>query len=149
MVNFIVVDIGLTWLAQKTIPFHNPFNSMITVIGIFANLELAEQASDYLLANEFEPENVDIHTQANGRAETDRVGNFFGHLYDDENKANHYASLGRNGTIVTVHAASPREAQEAVDVFNNHGAIDVDLDQPGNRYLRVNQMIDPAMRLRD
>ena len=123
---------------------------MITVIGIFADLDLAEQASDYLLANEFEPENVDIHTQASGEAETDRVGNFFGHLYEDETEANHYASLGRNGTVVTVHAASTREAQEAVDVFNNHGAVDVNLNEPaGNRSLTVNKIIDPAMRLRD
>ena len=123
---------------------------MITVIGIFADIDLAEQASDYLLANEFESENVDMHTQANGEAETDRVGNFFGHLYDDENQASHYASLAQNGTVITVHAANTREAQEAVDVFNNHGAIGVDLDEPANnRSLVLNKLIEHHMRLRD
>lgn len=123
---------------------------MITVIGIFADIDLAEQASDYLLANEFEPENVDMHTQANGAAETDRVGSFFGHLFDDEHEAEHYATLGRNGTIVTVHAASTREAQEAVDVFNNHGAVEVDLNEPANnRTLVLNKLIEHSMRLRD
>ncbi len=123
---------------------------MITVIGIFADLDLAEQASEYLLANEFEPENIDMHTQSQGAAETDRVGNFFGHLYDDEHEAEHYATLGRNGTVVTVHAASTREAQEAVDVFNNHGAINVDLNDPaGNRTLVINKLVDPTQRLRD
>ena len=123
---------------------------MITVIGIFADLDLAEQASEYLLANEFEPENVDVHTQSPATTETDRVGDFFGNLYDDKAEANHYASLGRKGTVITVHAADTREAQEAVDVFNNHGAIDVNLDAPaGNRSLMVNKIIDPAMRLRD
>ena len=136
-------------MARQTIRSIIPFIYMITVIGIFADLDLAEQASDYLLANEFEQENIDIHTQANGQAETDRVGNFFGHLYEDEHQANHYASLGRSGTVITVHATSTREAQEAVDVFNNHGAIDVNLDEPGNRSLTVNKIIDPAMRLRD
>ncbi|WP_299515634.1 hypothetical protein [Mucilaginibacter sp.] len=119
---------------------------MITVIGIFADPALAEQASDYLLANEFESENVDIHTAANGVAETDRVGNFFAHLYDDVDEASHYASLGRDGTIVTVHAASTREAQEAVDVFNNHGAIEVNADE--GRSLTVNQVVEQGDRLR-
>ncbi len=122
---------------------------MITVIGIFDNLNLAEQASDYLLANEFTPENVDIHTEGNGEAETDRVGNFFGHLVDDNYEAEHYATLGRSGTIVTVHANDTREAQEAADAFNNHGAIDVSLDDTtGNRTLIIHKPVDPAMRLR-
>lgn len=123
---------------------------MITVIGIFADVELAEQASEYLQANEFEPENIDMHTQADGAAETDRLGNFFGHLYDDEGEASHYASLAQNGTVITVHAADTREAQEAVDVFNNHGAVEVDLDEAaGNRSLVVNRLIEPDKRLRN
>ncbi len=123
---------------------------MITVIGIFADLNLAEQASDYLLANEFTPENVDIHTQGAGEAETDRVGNFFGHIFDDNYEAEHYATLARNGTVITVHANDTREAQEAVDVFNNHGAINVNLNESaGNRSLLINTVIDPARRLRN
>jgi hypothetical protein len=119
---------------------------MITVIGIFEDLDLAEQASSYLLANEFEAENVDLHTQGTTEPETDRVGDFFDHLYNDKQQASHYASLGRNGSIVTVHASSAREAQEAVDVFNNHGAIEVDLDE--NRSLIIQQLIEPGLRLR-
>lgn len=123
---------------------------MITVIGIFDGLNLAEQASEYLLANEFTPENVDMHTQSTGEAETDRIGNFFGHLFDDEHDAEHYATLARNGTVITVHANDTREAQEAVDVFNNHGAVEVDLDEPaGNRSLLINTIIDPERRLRN
>ncbi|RZA02630.1 MAG: hypothetical protein EOP47_06245 [Sphingobacteriaceae bacterium] len=122
---------------------------MITVIGIFNDLNLAEQASEYLMANEFEPENVDMHTQANAVADTDYVGTFFGHLYADAHEAEHYATLARNGTVITVHANDTREAQEAVDVFNNHGAIEVDLDEPtGNRSLLINMVIDPSRRLR-
>jgi hypothetical protein len=123
---------------------------MITVIGIFADIDLAEQASEYLMANEFEPENVDMHTHANGSAETDRVSHFFGHLFEDHYEAEHYATLGRDGTVVTVHARDTREAQEAVDVFNNHGAVEVDLDESaGNRTLVLNKLIEHSMRLRD
>ena len=119
---------------------------MITVIGIFADPALAEQAGDYLLANEFEDENVDRHTYDPTRAKDDQIGNLFHHLYENQDEADHYASLARNGTIITVHAASTREAQEAVDAFNNHGAIDVDAQ--ANRSLLIEKVVDESLRLR-
>jgi hypothetical protein len=121
---------------------------MITVIGIFTDPALAEQVSDYLLANEFKSENIDLHTHSAGPAETDRVGDLFTHLFDDQADADHYATLGRNGTIVTVHALSTREAHEAVDAFNNHGAVDVSVDSTGNRSLVIEKITAPEFRLR-
>ena len=99
---------------------------MITVIGIFQNKELAEEAASYLLANDFEPENVDVH-QAD---EKERVTDFFNHLFNKKEAIAHI-NAALNGTIITVHAQSVREAQEAVDVFNNSGGIDVSI--PGSR----------------
>jgi hypothetical protein len=131
----------------KTNYLLKPYPFMITVIGIFADPNLAEQASEYLLANEFESENIDLHTHNDAEPGTDRVGDFFGNLYNDAQEASHYASLGRDGTVVTVHAASAREAQEAVDVFNNHGAIEVNADE--GRSLIVDKVIGPGDRLRD
>jgi hypothetical protein len=119
---------------------------MITVIGIFADPALAEQAADYLLANEFEDENVDRHTYDPTRSEEDRIGGLFNHLYEDQGEAEHYASLARNGTIITVHALSTREAQEAVDAFNNHGAINVDAND--SRSLLIEKIVVPELRLR-
>jgi len=98
---------------------------MITVIGIFDDPQLAEDAALYLEANDFIEENIDVHTSGNNTNEHGRVGDFFSHLLDDEKEAAHYATIGRQGTIVTVHAVSTREAQEAIDVFNTYGAIDV------------------------
>jgi|GEM_PF-1197298 len=119
---------------------------MITVIGIFADPALAEQASDYLLANEFADENVDRHTPDATRSDEDRVGGLFNHLYENQDEAEHYASLAKYGTIVTVHAASTREAQEAVDAFNNHGAISVDAND--TRSLLIEKIVVPELRLR-
>lgn len=119
---------------------------MITVIGIFADPNLAEQAADYLLANEFEDERIDRHTHNAETATTDRIGNLFHHLYEDRERASHYASIARSGTIITVHAKSTREAQEAVDAFNNHGAVDVDAD--ANRSLTFEKVVDDHLRLR-
>lgn len=121
---------------------------MITVIGIFENPALADEAGSYLLANEFESENIDIHKGVNNSAETDPVGDFFNHIIDDESKAKHYASLGRNGSIVTVHAASTREAQEAADVFNQYGAVEVNASANDSRSLVIEKIVATEMRLR-
>jgi hypothetical protein len=123
---------------------------MITVIGIFEDINLAEEASSYLLGNEFASENVDIHTNGlQTNEQGDRVGDFFSHLIDDEKQAAHFASLGRKGSIVTVHAISPREAQEAVDVLNNYGAIDVNAsDDSPSRSQMIERIVDDNKRLR-
>ena len=98
---------------------------MITVIGIFDDPNLAEDAALYLQANDFMEENIDVHTSGAHTIQQARVTDFFSHLMDDEKEATHYAAIGRQGTIVTVHAVSTREANEAVDVFNTYGAIDI------------------------
>jgi hypothetical protein len=122
---------------------------MITVIGIFENQGLAEEASSYLLGNEFTSENIDIHTNGDQVNERDRIGDFFSHLFDDEKQAAHYASLGQKGSIVTIHAISPREAQEAVDVLNNYGAMDVNaFDNSSSRSQMIERIVDDSKRLR-
>jgi len=50
---------------------------MITVIGIFEEYELAEEAVSYLLANEFETENIDLHKIES----TERIADFFNQLF--------------------------------------------------------------------
>ncbi len=119
---------------------------MITVIGIFDDKALAEQVTEYLIANEFDNENIDVHADEAQPSSTDRIADFFNHVYDNGDEAAHYASLSRNGTIVTVHAASTREAQEAVDALNNHGAISVDADD--TRSLLIEKIVVPELRLR-
>jgi hypothetical protein len=80
---------------------------MITVIDIFENAELADEASSYLLANEFEDENIDVHTSGSDAAEQDRVGDFFKHIYEEGRQAAHYATLGRQGTVLPCMPSRP------------------------------------------
>ncbi|MES2265935.1 MAG: hypothetical protein V4520_04185 [Bacteroidota bacterium] len=122
---------------------------MITVVGIFENAELAEEASSYLLANGLVSENVDVHTPSGQPEGHDHIGNFFSQLIDDTNKAEHYASLARNGSIVTVHAQSTREAQEAADTLNNYGAIDLNAsdDSPSHSQM-IERIVATDVRLR-
>jgi hypothetical protein len=118
---------------------------MITVVGIFQEFNLAEDASLYLLANDFLEENVDLHPVE----ETDRVEEFFNQLFEDEGEAAAHLAAAHNGTIVTIHALSIREAQEAVDVLNNYGALDVTV--PGSKIALsriVERAVNDSVRLR-
>jgi len=118
---------------------------MITVIGIFEEYNLAEDASLYLLGNDFESENIDLH-----KVEKDeKVADFFNHLFENKAEATAHIAAAQNGTILTVHALSTREAQEAADVLNNYGAIDVSI--PGNKKMLsriVEQAVNESVRLR-
>lgn len=117
---------------------------MITVIGIFDDGEAAQQAASYLLANEFEGENVDIHT-----GNTEQVNEFFDHLFEDRQEAAAHAALARDATIITVHALGTREAQEAADVFSNYGSLDVSIPGSTDKLSRiVEKAVNHNVRLR-
>ncbi|WP_374949000.1 hypothetical protein [Mucilaginibacter sp.] len=122
---------------------------MITVIGVFDDIDLAEEASSYLLANEFTGENIDLYTHNQAIDNDNRITNFFSHLIDDEKKATHFGSLAQQGTLVTVHALSAREAQEAVDALNNYGALEVNADdESSGKSQMIERIVADDKRLR-
>jgi len=118
---------------------------MITVIGIFKEFNLAEDASLYLLANDFKDEDIDLHLADKG----ERVSDFFNHLFENKTEADAHIAAAQNGAILTIHAQSIREAQEAADALNNYGALDVSI--PGDKKTLskiVEQAVNPGVRLR-
>ncbi len=112
-----------------------------TVIGIFNSTPSAMEAKQYLLANGYRDEDVDISVpqvdrnepsakrrNEDGRNEdyTDSVGDFFDDLFgNDENEASRHTEAGRQGTIVTVHARSVNEATAAAKALDRFGATDI------------------------
>jgi uncharacterized protein (TIGR02271 family) len=103
-----------------------------TVIGIFESTNAAQEAKAYLVANGFNNENVDINASGaagytnNGEGDTsDRIGGFFSNLFSSNDDADAYTTAGRNGTIVTVHAQNTTQAEQAVQILDNYGAVDV------------------------
>lgn len=78
----------------------------LKIIGVFENEELAQAAQDYLTANGFSDGN---HTHDDS-------------VPDERTLAN--LALLDNRTL-TLHLETLHEAQEGVDILNNHGAVDV------------------------
>ncbi|QJD94830.1 DUF2382 domain-containing protein [Mucilaginibacter robiniae] len=103
-----------------------------TVIGVFSYTSEAQEAKQYLVNNGFSNDAVDIATQdgvsdTTGTDTSDRVGNFFSNLFssDEDDTRTKYTEAGRKGTVVTVHAKSEDEAQRALEILDNYGAVDV------------------------
>lgn len=106
-----------------------------TVIGIFENTNLAQEAKAYLEANGFSSENVDISNGSsayNNTGETggeegfgDKISNFFSNLFEDEDEAASHTEAARKGVTVTVHAQGEAQTLQAVQILDNYGAVDV------------------------
>ena len=138
-----------------------------TVIGIFTSSSHAQDAVEYLAANGFGRENIDIRTSqgaATGPAAgadyqvEDPIGDFFRGLFGHSvSEASRYTEAGRNGTIVTVHAEGRDEADAAARILDNYGAADLDeredldtavQDDSRLRSRVIDRRLEDGMRLR-
>ncbi|MDO1451270.1 YsnF/AvaK domain-containing protein [Rhodocytophaga aerolata] len=107
-----------------------------TVIGIFDNPTDAQKAVSQLVSKGFLQNNIDISAQSSQERaaafqdkeqDDDSIGGFFKSLFgSDEQTSNKYASVARAHTLVTVHAQTKQEAQQAADVLDEYGALDID-----------------------
>ena len=106
-----------------------------TVIGIFENSSKVQQAQQHLLSRGFTADQIDIKTSSSALDskstavkddESDGISGFFKSLFgDDDDEVTRYTQAGRQGTIVTVHAITEAQADEAADLLDEYGAVDV------------------------
>ena len=126
-----------------------------TVIGIFDNASEAQTAVDQLVSNGFSRSNIDLsagtssaatgsdalipdrHVNTSGTRTEElvddtkdvgsSVGGFFSSLFgsDDDDDTKKYSTVGSRGSIVTVHADTDQQAEQAADILDEAGAVDV------------------------
>jgi uncharacterized protein (TIGR02271 family) len=113
-----------------------------TVVGIFDTAAEAQHAAQQLQAAGFSLDHVDVSTRGAQSAQTttttdtthtgdisDNIGSFFGNLFgnDDDEDTRRYSHVARStGSIVTVHAHSAENAQQAAQILDAAGAVDVE-----------------------
>jgi len=108
-----------------------------TVIGIFDYTSEAQEAVNYLTNNGFNRSDIDISSRGTDTEDStmtndhddddhDSIGGFFSNLFGSGDETDKYTQVGRKGSIVTVHAKSSDEAENAARILDNYGAIDVD-----------------------
>lgn len=114
-----------------------------TVIGIFDSSSEAQQAVEQLISNGFTRSDIDMSSRSDDFNQTststtssysdrrndddfgDKVSNFFSSLFDGDDDARNYSSVGTKGCVVTVHTQSMQEAERAADLLDRYGAVDV------------------------
>ncbi len=115
-----------------------------TVIGMFDNSTEAQQAVEKLVSSGISRDRIDVSDQSSSTSSsysssdsssTDRdddhddnaITRFFKNLFgDDDDDANKYSKVAsRAKCIVTVHAQSEDEAEDAADILDDNGAVDV------------------------
>lgn len=111
-----------------------------TVIGMFDNASEAQEAVQKLTSRGISRENIDVTNSGTGSStsssysgsdtheEESGVSRFFKNLFsDDDDDSNKYTTVAsRSQSIVTVHAQSKDEAEDAADILDDCGAVDVD-----------------------
>jgi len=110
-----------------------------TVVGIFDNASEAQTAVQQLVSNGFSRDHIDISSRSEDMDRTagttnydrndddDSIGGFFRSLFggNDDDDYRKYSTVGRRGSIVTVHTQTVAEAERAADILDQYGAVDV------------------------
>jgi hypothetical protein len=107
-----------------------------TVTGIFEQSSQAQEACAYLIANGFASQDIDIIGDSEGNdsdpSQTpqeggigERIGDFFGKMFDSGADAGSLSESAGLGTTLTVYTTTESQTQEAIQIHNNFGALDV------------------------
>lgn len=109
-----------------------------TIVGLFDSPSDAQNAVQQLLSKGFTKEDIDISTgpgTATGSTNFDSdniehesgVKGFFKNLFgNDEDNADRYSKVASHvNSIVTVYAQSADEAEQAADILDEYGAVNV------------------------
>ena len=127
-----------------------------TVIGVFDNASDAQRAVDQLISNGFSRDSIDLSAQTssdftdNNTTRTDRdddhdggISGFFSSLFgSDSDDSRKYSHAANRGSIVTVHAQSADKAEQAADLLDEYGAVDIDERAAEYGYTNVSQTSD-------
>lgn len=103
------------------------------VIGIFDSADEAQQAVRNLESRGITRDHVEItersgiETEREGKSEGigESISNFFSNLFGNEEDAKSYSEVANRGCTVTVYTDSLTEAENAADILDDCGAIDV------------------------
>jgi stress response protein YsnF len=103
-----------------------------TVVGVFESAFKAEQACFELKEKGFREENIDVsrktgteHPGYETEHKTDNITRFFNSLFGYNNEeSRRYSKYAEKGSLVTVHAQSPEEAEFAAEILDKYGDIE-------------------------
>lgn len=102
-----------------------------TVIGAFDQPHQTQTVIEYLLNHGFRKDEITLSTrheeydhEQNNRDEGG-ITHFFRSLFNNEEEARHYYDAAVRGSVVTVDVTSPQKAEEAAQILDQHGSLDM------------------------
>lgn len=99
-----------------------------TVVGVFEDVGRAEQAVQELINNGFYESNIDLSRSSKGSGtqsnDSDGISRFFSNLFGENDQVKSYSTVAERGAVVTVHAQSRKEAEQAVYILDMYDAVD-------------------------
>lgn len=105
-----------------------------TVVGVFEHANQTQAAVEYLLDNGFRREEIRVYTrhgdtqhEQNNRNESG-ITDFFGSLFNNDDDARKYSDAASRGSVVSVEVSSKQQANEAAEILDQHGAMDVNAE---------------------
>ncbi|HXI00731.1 MAG TPA: PRC-barrel domain-containing protein [Sphingobacteriaceae bacterium] len=96
-----------------------------TVIGVYEHTNLAQAAVEYLSKYGFKSDNMSISARSADEDNNKGITGFFRSLFQDDDEVHKYSEAARTGAVVTVNAFSDKEAEEAAEILDQHGAINM------------------------
>ena len=98
-----------------------------TVVGVFEHTNQAQAAIEYLTKYGFKRNNIDISNRNADEADNDEgITGFFRSLFKDDDDVYKYSEAAKAGAVVTVNTFSDKEAEEAAEILDQLGAINMD-----------------------
>lgn len=112
-----------------------------TVIGIFKKSSDAQDAVESLQDAGFTSSQIDIAVKNNDttgspyhkteESSENGIERFFKSIFGGDEADTYSTAAGRNESVVTVHATSVEDANNAVDILDGHGAVDAHEEAAG------------------
>jgi hypothetical protein len=101
-----------------------------TVLGIFENVDEAQQAADELVGVGFTRSEIRLISKQRGNSEDLDAAGLSGALMNagvpEDEAAQYTEGVRRGGTLVTVVAPDDQRASDAADVLSGYGAYDIE-----------------------
>ena len=128
-----------------------------TVVGIFNKTSNAQDAMDALVSKGFDRSNIDMSAgnmaanntndfKLDNHEEESGFSKFFKNLFGtDDDSADRYSNMtAKSEAVVTVYATSADEAENAADIMDDNGAVNMNMeaDASGNDAMSRKNMMD-------
>lgn len=101
-----------------------------TVVGVYEHTNQAQAAIEYLIKYGFKRDHIVISNRGADDADNEGITGFFRSLFKDDDDVYRYSEAAKSGAAVTVDVFSDKEAEEAAEILDQLGALNMDERNP-------------------